>query len=577
MTRPRPPANSDWDLAPCGLVEVDARRIITRANERFLRYTGYTESDMAAGLAWTALMTPAGQILFETQLAPMLALNGRVDEVMLDVVGRDGRRRPVLANFTARRADGPGPDQLHIALMSVPDRQQYELQLRDAQRRAEQAGAAHLQVRNRLELLANANSALASSLDVETALRGLARVLTGELADWCLVFAVDPDHPRELPFWSAAHIDPQQQAHVERLARLLPAHASPDSLLTRVLGGAGPLLLREVTAEQVRSNTTSDEVRALYAELDLASALVVPSRARAQQAAIIVLARGRDRPRFTEDDRAEISDLADRTGIAIDNLRLYAREHSTSVALQKALLTPLPVLDHVDLASRYVPGANGSEVGGDWYDAFRGPGDATVLVVGDVAGHDIEAAAAMGQLRGVIRTVGHTIAADAADLLVRADRAAAGLQVGVVASAIVAMLAPAADANEYTLRWSNAGHPPPLVLRHDGRSQVLARPPDVLLGVQPVRPRREFATDLAAGDCLLLYTDGLVERRDVDIEVSIAELAEHLAGVSTDDLEALCDTALRRRPPGNNDDVALLAVRIRGPADRPAETAMGRL
>ncbi len=559
----RPP--DDWDLAPCGLVELDAQRVVVRANDRFRQRSGYTTEDIAAGLAWAALMTPAGRIMFETQLAPMLALNRTIDEVMLDIVCLDGRRMPVLANFDAGPADAPGRHRTRVALMSVPDRQQYERRLRDAYRLAEQASATNLQVRNRLELLANANSALASSLDVETALRGLARVLTGELADWCLVFAVDPDHPRELPYWSAAHVDLERQPDVERLARLLPAHASADSMLTQVLAGAGPLLLTEVTAEQLRRNTTSDEVRALFAGLDVASALVVPSRARAQQAAIIVLARGADRPRFSADELAEITELADRTGIAIDNLRLYAREHSTSLALQKALLTELPQLDHLDLVSRYVPGANGSEVGGDWYDAFSGPGESTVLVVGDVAGHDIEAAAAMGQLRGVIRTVGHTVAVGPADLLSRADQAAAGLQVGVVTSAIVAMLTPSRSdgRSAATLRWSNAGHPPPLLLRRDGTLEVLATRPDVLLGVLPERGRHQFETELQVGDCLLLYTDGLVERRDEDVDTTIATLAASLAGASTGDLEALCDTALKGRPVGNNDDVALLAVRVR--------------
>lgn len=558
----------DWDRAPCGLIELDAKQTIVRANERFLARTGYTAADIAAGLTWTALMTPAGRIMFDTQLAPMLSLNGTIEEVLLDIRCRDGRRMPVLANLVrVGPVDQAGPAPARIALMSIPDRQQYERRLRDAQRQAEVANAANLAVRRRLELLANANAALVSSLDVEAALAGLARVLTGELADWCLVYAVDPDHPNELPYWSAAHADAQRQPEVERLASLLPDHASPTSLVTRVLAGAGPLLLEQVSAAQLHDNTTSDEVRALYDGLDLASALVVPSRARAQQAAVIVLARGSARPPFTPDDLAEITDLADRTGIAIDNLRLYAREHSASLALQQALLTPLPALEHLQIASRYVPGANGREVGGDWYDAFRQADGTAVLVVGDVTGHDIKAAAAMGQLRGVIRTIGYTASGSPADLLARADRAADGLRVRVVASAIVAAIRVKplrADGATVTLHWANAGHPPPLVIRNDGRTEILDRPPDLLLGVFPNRPRHEHELDLEPGDTLLLYTDGLIERRDEDLEDSIAALAARLTGANDDELEQLCEKVLSGRPYLNNDDVALLAVRIVG-------------
>jgi GAF domain-containing protein len=560
-------ASDDWDLAPCGLIELDERRRVVRANAWFLSRTGYSADDVAHGLAWSSLMTPAGRIMFETQLAPMLALNGTLDEVMLDLLCVDGRRMPVLADLVTVGHDDPTvPERTRVALMSVPDRQQYERRLRDAQRQAELASAANFQVRRRLELLAKANLALASSLDVEAALRGLAGVLAGELADWCLVYVVDPDHPKELLYWSAAHVDPARRPDVERLAPLLAAHASPESLLTQVLAGAGPLLLPAVTADQRRAATDSNEVLALYDSLDIASAVVVPSRARAQQAAVLVLIRGQDRPAFTEDDFVELIELADRTGIAIDNLRLYAQEHSASLALQKALLTPLPRLERLELASRYLPGANGSEVGGDWYDAFRQPDGTAVLVVGDVVGHDIKAAASMGQLRGVIRTIGHTTSGSPAKTLALADQAADGLQVRVMASAIVASIretTPPGRPDIFTLQWSNAGHLPPLVVRRSGDVEILDRPADLLLGVFPERDRRQFAIDLRPGDTLLLYTDGLVERRDEDVEDSVAGLARSLTGAAGIGLEELCDRALQRRPTMNNDDAALLAVRIR--------------
>jgi hypothetical protein len=560
-------AVDDWDLAPCGLLEIDRDSTIIRANQRFLARTGYTRQDLEDGLTWPALMTPAGRIFFENQLAPMLALNGSIDEILIELVCPGGRRLPVLVSAETGPMDAsPADRRTRLALMTVPDRQQYERQLREARRQAEVANAENLQVRNRLQLLANANTALASSLDVSAALHRLARVLVTELGDWCLLYALDPDHPYEISHWSAAHTDPERQADVDRLALLLPAHGSEHSMLKSVLRGADPIVVSDVTPDLLRAATSSDEVYDLCLSLDLRSTMVVPSRARAQQAAVIILGRGAGRPQFTPGDLAEVTELADRTGIAIDNLRLYAREHSMSVALQKALLTPLPVDDRLEIASRYEPGANGTEVGGDWYDAFRQADGTTVAVVGDVTGHDIEAAAAMGHLRSVIRTIGHTTSGSPAQTLEQADRAADGLQVRVIASAVVAAIRATTRVggpSTFALQWSSAGHPPPLIVRRSGSVDILDAPPGLLLGVFPDRARRNFEVDLAPGDTLLLYTDGLVERRDEDLEDSIAALARHLGGSADRHVDELCDIAVRHRPSGNNDDVALLAVRIK--------------
>jgi hypothetical protein len=475
-------------------------------------------------------------------------------------------------------ADPTATGRTRLALMTVPDRRQYEGLLREARQQAELANEANLQVRKRLELLASANSALASSLDVEAALGGLARVLVGELADWCLVYAIDPDHPRESPRWSAAHVDADRQADLDRLAPLLPLHATDRSVLKKVLAGAAPVLLSEITLDDLQLMTTSEDVFDLLGGLDLRSVLVVPSTARAQQTAVIVVVRGAGRPRFTDEDLAELADLAERTGIAIDNLRLYARERSISVGLQKALLTPLPEHERLELASRYVPGANGSEIGGDWYDAFRQADGTTVVVVGDVIGHDIEAASAMGHLRGVIRTIGHTTSGTPAQTLARADRAADGLLIRVVASAVVASLrapGPAERAAAFAVQWSSAGHLPPLLVPRTGPVEILAGRPDLLLGVYPDRRRRDFELEMRTGDTLVLYTDGLVERRDEDLEDSIARLAAGLAGTADRTLDELCERALEQRPPRNNDDVALLAVRV-GQASRLSSSSSPR-
>ncbi|MFN2562797.1 MAG: SpoIIE family protein phosphatase [Jatrophihabitans sp.] len=557
----------EWDLAPCGLLEVDGRRIVVRANEQFLARTGYTRADVDDGLSFTSLLTPAGRIFYETQLAPMLALNGRVEELMLEIVCPGGRRLPVLVTAEQSRADrSPDGERTRLALMSVPDRQEYERRLRNAQHEAEVANDANAQVRKRLELLAGANSALASSVDVRAALRRLARLLVGEVADWCLVYTVDPDLPNQLPHWAAAHVDPSRQADLDRLAPLLPRHASEGSVLRKVGAGAAPVVLPDVTRDALRAMTTSTEVIDLVTALGVRSALVVPSTAHAQQAALLVLVRGPERPAFTDEDLTQVVDLAERTGTAIDNLRLYARARAISVGLQKALLTPLPAHAALEIVSRYAPGANGSEVGGDWYDAFEQANGATAVVVGDVVGHDLDAAAAMGHLRGVIRTIGYTRSGTPAQTLAEADRAAAGLQLRVIASAVLATLRQVSPGT-FAVQWSSAGHPPPVLVRRNGTAEVLNGTPDVLLGVLPASERSQLELQMHAGDTLVLYTDGLIERRDEDLDLSIARLAADLTGGAQLSLPELCDRILDRRPRANEDDVAVLAVRVAPTSD----------
>jgi serine phosphatase RsbU (regulator of sigma subunit) len=204
---------------------------------------------------------------------------------------------------------------------------------------------------------------------------------------------------------------------------------------------------------------------------------------------------------------------------------------------------------------------------GDWYDAFLEPGGATVLAIGDVVGHDTRAAAAMGQLRGLLRGISYSSGAPPAEVLTQVDRAVRGLGLDTMATALVARLEQEDDdprADRTLLRWSSAGHPPPVLLRPDGGVQVLGEDlPDLLLGVDPSAPRRDRVAVVPAGSTVLLHTDGLVERRDRDLDAGTAELVAVLAEYAALPLADLCDRVLERLfLPDAEDDVALLAVRL---------------
>ena len=255
-----------------------------------------------------------------------------------------------------------------------------------------------------------------------------------------------------------------------------------------------------------------------------------------------------------------------------------AVDRALSDRLQQALLTPPPEPDHLQVAVRYRPAAHEAQVGGDWYDAFLQPDGATMLVIGDVVGHDSDAAAAMGQLRGLLRALAYDNDEPPSATLSRTEHVARGLAVSTMATVVLARIERHPDvpvAGTRVLRWSNAGHLPPVVLAPDGTTTLLETRPDLMLGVDHDAPRADHTVELADGATLLLVTDGLVERRDTDLDAGLAALREALRDLGTTHLEELCDTLLARMlPEPGADDVAIVAVRAH-PEDRPRPPEAG--
>jgi light-regulated signal transduction histidine kinase (bacteriophytochrome) len=274
--------------------------------------------------------------------------------------------------------------------------------------------------------------------------------------------------------------------------------------------------------------------------------------------------RGRSEP-WTAQELAEATELRSHVLEA-----LYSRSRSivrAAETLQRSLLTDPPRTAGLELAVRYVPAARESAVGGDWYDVFGQPDGSTVLVIGDVAGHDTEAAACMAQLRGVLRGLAFDNGAGPAAVLGRLDAAIEGLQLGAMATVLLARLDRTAEGGT-RLRWANAGHLPPLVVGADGAQRLLtASPAGLMLGVDATAARAEHEVVLEPGATLLLFTDGLVERRDQVFDDGIELLRAALGGLRDLPVEQLCDSLLARMLPERvEDDVALVAVRLTGDA-----------
>jgi hypothetical protein len=250
--------------------------------------------------------------------------------------------------------------------------------------------------------------------------------------------------------------------------------------------------------------------------------------------------------------------LAATLGRAMDRILAIEAERSFSAALQVSLLTQPVATPGLDLAVRYVPAVEVAQIGGDWYDAFRLPDGSLSVVVGDVAGHDQDAAAAMAQLRNLARGVAYSLPGSPADVLNRIDRAMEGLGIDVVATVVMLHI----DGDDVGVaRWSNAGHPPPVVVAPDGTARLLATKPDLLLGIDPELPRADHAVGLEPGTMLVLYTDGLVERRGASIGDGLdwlVQAVEGRPGLSADDM---CTFLLDQVAGSAEDDVALLVLR----------------
>jgi chemotaxis family two-component system sensor kinase Cph1 len=279
-----------------------------------------------------------------------------------------------------------------------------------------------------------------------------------------------------------------------------------------------------------------------------------------------------DRWRETVRDRsdpwtaAEVAEAGELRTLLLE--ALYARSRSVVRAaetLQRSLLTEPVQPAGFELAVRYVPAAREAQVGGDWYDVFDQPDGSTMLVIGDVAGHDTRAAATMGQLRGLLRGIAYAGSGEPAAVLAQLDAAIEGLGLGALATVLVGRLErPAEPGGAARLRWASAGHLPPVLVAADGGVQVHDTPrPGLLLGVDPARPRREHVTEIEPGSTLLIYTDGLVERRDQVFDEGVALLAEALPALRERPVAELCDLLLAGLlPDGAEDDVALVAVRL---------------
>ncbi|MFF2960180.1 PP2C family protein-serine/threonine phosphatase [Streptomyces sp. NPDC057963] len=263
---------------------------------------------------------------------------------------------------------------------------------------------------------------------------------------------------------------------------------------------------------------------------------------------------------FDRHDEGVILALAGIAGVAIQNARLYSQVRNNAEQFQRLLLPQLLDLHPFEARTIYRPASAPGQLGGDWYDAVRLPDGSCVAVIGDVVGHDTKAAAAMSQTRGMLRALSFDESTPPSSSLAQLDRIMHMTGGYLVTTACVARVEPAGPG--WTLRWSSAGHPPPLVLLPDGTVRYLDEEPGLPLGVdtEPPRPGHSFA--LPAGSTVILYTDGLVEHHDEPLDRGLDSLATTVRRHAGASLDQLCSTLAEQHPGDGRDDMAVLILRI---------------
>ena len=429
----------------------------------------------------------------------------------------------------------------------------------------------------RLAFLAEASSVLASSaLDLETTLARVVALAVPRLADWCASPLVD-DREGARPV-AAAHVDPAK-AELARCFRGLVDAAVPAGVGAAIRTGEAEI--HRGVDEQVLAGVACDgEHLARLRTAGLSTVAVLPLKAQGRVVGALSMITQGDR-RLDDADLQLAEQLAVRAGTAIDNARLFAERSRVARSLQASLLPPsLPAIPGLELGARYAPAGEGVEVGGDFYDAFALEGGRWLLVVGDVRGKGVDAAAVTGLARHTIRSIAlfqprpSTILAHLNRVLLSAesDRAAAlhpfqdpawELTEPRFCTVAVALVQPQADGADVVV--CSGGHPLPLVARADGTVEAVGRP-GTLLGASPEVELHEVDVHLGRGDALVCFTDGIVERhqgRSFFEEQGIAGVLADAAGADAATLAARIEQEARNLFADEpHDDMAVLVLRV---------------
>jgi PAS domain S-box-containing protein len=550
-----------FDSSPLGVAILgkDLRHI--KVNDALARLDQHPVEQHLGRTVDEVIPGPIGQALAELQRG-VLRTGRPVVDVALPGPGGDGFR-----SVSCSRLEDQHHNVLGVGCTVMDVSERHEV--------AERREIVH----QRLTLLNDVGSRVSDQLEIPLIAERLADTVVPRFCDYAAVAVLEslmadgelprhaPTHRTPLIQLGAAHRLPHDPV-VDLLLRTGQSlRFSEQSVTNLVLRSGVPQILD--TPERLREATYPSDPRIRAAmKLGVHSMMMLPLRAGGIVLGMLVVFRAQGRPAFDDDDMAFAMKLASRASTSLDNARLYAREREGALMLQRALLPQhIPEPPGVHIAFRYVPGSSDTEAGGDWFDVAQLAEGRVALVIGDVTGHGLRAAATMGLLRTAVRTLS-VLDLPPAQLLQHIDDITIDLahdpDEALMATCVYAVYDPAVR----RCAIATAGHVPPLLIEPAGAGQgrrvrLLDLPPGAPLGVGGVKFESvEF--DVAEGSILALYTDGLVEARGQDISTGVDRLCSQMAEPYPS-LEAACDTVLSVLKPGAEpDDVALLLAELSG-------------
>ncbi|HWC38049.1 MAG TPA: GAF domain-containing SpoIIE family protein phosphatase [Acidimicrobiales bacterium] len=409
----------------------------------------------------------------------------------------------------------------------------------------------------RLTLLSEASTVLTETLDPNAALRRLAQLVVPVLGDWCGVHVMDEAGVVRTAV--AAHGDQGGMAWLQEDELETSPGLASTSPVASVLKDGEPQLISAVTDETLASSANSPEQLDFFRTMGVESAVVVPLRGRARVLGALSVVSAESGRRLDDADLAVAVDLGRKAGLAVENAQLYQRARHVAKAFEQVLVPEQLAVPGLEVAARYLPAA-GAEVGGDWYDVIPLSDGRVGLVIGDVIGHDLRASSIMASLRTAVRAYAWTGSPPAA-VVDDVDELARGLEADHMATLIYGIYEPATR----RLRWSNAGHLPPLVIGPSQTAIYLEEPSSVLVGAMGGLSYSEGELELEPGSTVLLYTDGLVQERGSLVSECLHRLSRLVvteAGTDPDQLiNRIVATTLGEDQPA--DDIAMLCVRVK--------------
>ncbi len=399
--------------------------------------------------------------------------------------------------------------------------------------------------------LADAATEFAELLEPSLVARVLVDTVVPLLGELAVLHLVDDDGAAALA--ALACVDPLLRPIAEDFFGRFPVSTSQPYGAGYVLATGEPQLLPQLSEEILQAVTTEQDDLDVLRQITYASGVCVPLSAHGKRLGALSLSR--DAP-YRAADVDYLRDLASRAALALDNAQRFAFERDLAGTLQRSLLPrSTPATNLLTTAARYRPGTQDLQIGGDWYDVISVSDGRLIIVVGDVMGHGVQAAAVMGQLRAALRAYaleGH----DPAALLTRLDRFVQAMDELTFTTCVIGLLDPQAR----TLCLSSAGHLSPLLISPDGQAEFLELDSGLPLGVGG----SEFvdqAFDLEPGATVLLYTDGLVEGRATPVDDGMQQLRQ-ICTAPVRSAEELCSRVLEAMSggDGHEDDTALLAL-----------------